>query len=95
MVDPMRVSRLVRTSAYRAGQQYERARQAYRQARDTVYAGELPHDEAGRVRIVCRRYAERRAVQLDPSGHPACYDRGHRDCEGCVEDIQAGRIETW
>lgn len=95
MVDPSRVHRVIRSSAYRAGRQYERARKAYKEARDAVYAEELPQDDAGRARIVCRRHAERRAVRLDPAGHPACYDRGHRDCEGCVEDIRTGRIETW
>lgn len=95
MSDPSRVTRLVRTSANRAGRQLAQARHAYRVARDSVYAGELPHDDAGRVRIVCRRHAERRAVRLDPRERPPCYDAGHRDCDGCVEDIRAGRIETW
>ena len=92
MVDP---SRVLRNSAYRAGKQLQEAKRAYRHARDSVYAGELPQDEAGRARIVCRRYAEQRTVHLDAAGRPACFERGHRDCEGCHEDIQDGRIETW
>ena len=49
----------------------------------------------GRARIVCRRYAERRAVSLDERLRPVCYDADHPDCQGCVEDIDAGTIETW
>lgn len=47
------------------------------------------------MRIVCRRYAEKRAVTLDEEGCPACFDADHPDCEGCVEDLYAGTIETW
>lgn len=95
MAEPSRLARWLHRSANRAGRQAERAKQAYRTARDAVYAGELPTDESGRARIVCRRYAERRAVRIDATGRPACYADGHPDCEGCVEDIRIGRIETW
>ena len=78
-----------------AGRQYERARQAYAGARDEALAGELPTDEQGRARIVCRRYAERRATRIDASARPACFEADHPDCEGCREDILTEQIETW
>ncbi|MFB6103209.1 MAG: hypothetical protein ABEJ73_11685 [Haloplanus sp.] len=87
-----RLERFVRTTFRSAGRRYAEARQAYREGRD---ASDLPQDEEGRVRIVCRREAERRAVALDGAGRPACYEAGHPDCEGCVEDIREGVVETW
>jgi hypothetical protein len=45
--------------------------------------------------MVCRRHAERRAVELDADARPICFEADHPDCEGCVEDIRAGRVETW
>lgn len=68
------------------------ASEAFRNARG---AGALPTDEHGRVRIVCRRHAEHRAVALDVRGRPACYEEGHTDCEGCLEDVRDGTVETW
>jgi hypothetical protein len=56
--------------------------------------GALPQDEAGQVKIVCRRYAERRAVELD-SGVPTCHEEGIPDCESCLEDLEDGTVETW
>lgn len=93
--DGSRVNRLMRSTANRAGRQVERARQAYIAARDGTFADGLPQDETGRARVVCRRHAERRRVRLDEAGRPDCYDPGHHDCEGCVEDIRSGRVETW
>jgi hypothetical protein len=55
----------------------------------------LPRNENGDARIVCRRYAERRAVGVDDAGRPACFDADHPDCQGCVEDVRDGRVETW
>jgi hypothetical protein len=56
--------------------------------------GTLPHDESGKVRIVCRRHAERRAVTLN-GDTPACYESDNPDCESCVEDVADGTVETW
>ena len=80
------VGRLART----AGRRYAETVAAYRDGRR-----EPPRDAAGRVRIVCRRYAEKRAVALDEEGRPACFDADHPACEGCVEDLRDGQIETW
>jgi len=94
MTDPDRLSRFLRTKANAAGRQYERARRAYGSARVSALA-DLPTDEEGQARIVCRRYAERRAVPLDDEARPACFDPDHPDCRGCLEDVRDGRIETW
>lgn len=103
MADRRRLERFLRSKLQEAGEQYEElrtstdaqldeAREAYRVARN---ARELPSDEEGRTKIVCRRYAERRAAMLDDEYRPACYEAGHPDCEGCAEDVREGRIETW
>ncbi|MFB6172739.1 MAG: hypothetical protein ABEJ23_09415 [Haloarculaceae archaeon] len=80
--------------ARRLGREYGEARAAYRDGRGTR-GGSLPTDESGNVRIVCRRYAERRAVAFDDAGRPACFDPDHQDCQGCVEDVRDGQVETW
>ncbi|MFB6219772.1 MAG: hypothetical protein ABEH77_11480 [Halobacteriaceae archaeon] len=87
---PDRVARAVRG----AGRRFEETRRAYRAGRGLGEA-DLPGDEAGRARIVCRRHAERRAVFLDGEACPECYEAGHPACEGCVEDIRLGQVETW
>lgn len=103
MPDRRRFERALRKQLRRAGEQYEElrrstdgqlaeARDAYESARN---ANSLPTDDAGRAKIVCRRYAERRAATLDDRYRPACYEKDHPDCEGCVEDVREGRIETW
>ncbi|RQG95258.1 DUF7091 family protein [Natrarchaeobius chitinivorans] len=103
MADRRRLERFVRSKLQDAGEEYaqfrestdeqlEEAREAYRVAKN---ARSLPSDEEGRARIVCRRYAEQRAAKLDEQYRPACYEAGHPDCEGCAEDVRAGRIETW
>jgi len=89
-----RLRRLLRTKLHSAGKQFEAARRAYSDAKSAALA-DLPTDEEGRARIVCRRHAEKRAVSLDEEARPACYDPEHRDCRGCVEDIREDRIETW
>jgi len=94
MTDPDRLSRFLRTKVHAAGRQYERARRAYGSARTSALA-EIPTDEEGRARIVCRRHADQRAVHLDEEGRPACFDPDHPDCRGCLEDIREGRVETW
>ncbi|MFB6160380.1 MAG: hypothetical protein ABEJ61_04285 [Haloferacaceae archaeon] len=75
-----------------AGRRVAEIRDAYREGRR---AADLPTDDEGRVRIVCRRHAERRAVTLDDAGRPACFEAGHPDCEGCVGDVREGVVETW
>ncbi|WP_458207286.1 DUF7091 family protein [Haladaptatus sp. NG-SE-30] len=77
-----------------ADRQMEEAKEAYKNAHDATLA-DLPQDEQGRAKIVCRRHVERRAVFLDEKSRPACFDPEHPDCEGCVEDIREGTIETW
>ncbi len=94
MSNRRRFERILRTKLRSAGRQYAEARHAYQSARD-VAASDLPTDEEGRVKVVCRRYAERRAVELDSGFRPDCFDPDHVDCQGCVEDIRDGRIETW
>ncbi len=92
MTDGDRLERFLRTKLQNMGRQYEEVRMEFYRGR---YDSDLPTDEMGRARIVCRRYAEKRAVRLDGSGRPTCYESGHPDCEGCVEDIQEDRIQTW
>ena len=81
----------LRRAANRAGRQLASVRSEYRQGR---IEGALPTDEAGNVRIVCRRHAEERAVALE-DGRPECFDGDHPACESCAEDIAEGVIETW
>ena len=92
-----RFARFVRDQFRAAGRQYARAKRAYDDGRDASQSDlpDLPRDGEGRVRLVCRRHAERRAVGLDESGLPACFEAGHPDCEGCVEDVRSGVVETW
>ena len=94
MSNRRRLKRLLRTKLRSAGKQYADAKRAYSDARRAA-AVELPTDEDGRARIVCRRYAEKRRVSLDDAGRPHCFDGDHRDCRGCVEDVREGRVETW
>lgn len=86
--------RFLRDKIRSAGRQYETAKRAYREGSASTSTS-LPRDEKGRARIVCRRYAERRAVALDDEGRPACFDADHQDCQGCLEDIRERRVETW
>lgn len=101
MADRDELEGFLRTTLQDAGSRFERlrrsaglaeARNAYESARN---ASGLPEDDEGRARIVCRRYAERRATRLDEEFRPACYEAGHPDCEGCLEDVREGRVETW
>ena len=92
--------RFVRERLRKLGQEYERTRRAYAEGKgeaesSAAAAFELPVDEAGRAKLVCRRDAEKRAIDVDEAGRPACFDPEHTDCVGCVEDIQGGVIETW
>ena len=95
MIDRSRVSWFLRAKARAAGRQYELARHAYVDARNSVLTGDVPREDDGRVRIVCRRYAERRAVALDDQSRPECFEADHPDCQGCLEDLRDGTIETW
>lgn len=91
-----RLRRFVRTTFRNAGRQYAEARREYREGRGgAVVDADLPRDEEGRLRIVCRRHAERRAVGVDGAGRPDCFEAGHPDCEGCAEDVRDGVVETW
>lgn len=103
-----RLGRVIRQQLREAGRQFEEAKQVYSEAQegaaDSDTGGgeggedssfELPTDDDDNARIVCRRYAEKRAVAVDGDGRPACFDPTHPDCEGCVEDIQQGVVETW
>ncbi|WP_132059030.1 DUF7091 family protein [Halorussus amylolyticus] len=89
-----RLEQFLRSTFRSAGRQYADAKRAYRDARQATLA-DLPQDDEGRARIVCRRYVERRAVSLDAKVRPACFDPDHPDCRGCVEDVRDGRVETW
>jgi hypothetical protein len=94
MTDSDRLSRFLRTKLRSVGRQYEQAKLSYGSARASALA-DLPTDDEGRARIVCRRFAEQREVHLDSEARPACFDADHPDCQGCLEDIRDGRIETW
>lgn len=89
-----RLERVLKQYARRAGERVGELEAAYRAGQSGV-GDELPTDEEGRVQIVCRRYAERRAVALDDLGRPACFEAEHPDCEGCAEDVRTGDVETW
>jgi hypothetical protein len=89
--DPL--SEFLQSKLQAAGRQYAEARRAYSRAKAEALV-DVATDEEGRARIVCRRYAEQRAVDLDGDGRPSCYE-DHPDCEGCVEDISEGVVETW
>jgi hypothetical protein len=95
--DDDRFERFLRRTFRRAGRRYAEATRAYRTGRD--YAGgaafDLPTDDEGRARLVCRRHADRRAVRVDADARPACFEAGHPDCEGCAEDVREGVVETW
>ncbi|WP_336001403.1 DUF7091 family protein [Halorientalis halophila] len=93
MADEGRLERFV-ANLRAAGDQVAEARRAYGDAKRSAQA-DLPQDERGRAKIVCRRYAERRAVAVDDAGRPACFDPDHTDCQGCVEDVREGVVETW
>ena len=94
MVDDDRLARFIRDGLRSAGRQLSDAKRAYSNGKRATLAG-LPRDDEGRARIVCRRYAERRAVSLDDRLRPVCYDADHPDCQGCVEDIEDGTVETF
>jgi len=88
-----RLERALRRRLRAAGEEFARARRAYREGRAEGQF-DLPTDEDG-ARIVCRRHAERRSVPVDEAGRPACFEADHPDCEGCAEDVREGVVETW
>ena len=94
MGDDDRLGRFIRNSLRSAGRQLSDAKRAYSNGKRAALAG-LPSDDEGRARIVCRRYAERRAASLDEQLRPVCYDADHPDCQGCLEDIRDGTVETF
>lgn len=91
MSDDGWLGRLVRATARTVGRRYAEAGRTYRDSRSATRAGRLYDQHA---RIVCRRYVQKRTVVLD-GYEPDCFEAGHPDCEGCVEDIREGAIETW
>ncbi len=91
-----RLERVIRQQLRKAGRQLEEAKRAYNEGRRSeADQFAVPTDEDGNAQIVCRRYAERRAVQVDGNGRPECFDPEHPDCQGCAEDIRNGVVETW
>ncbi|WP_418281275.1 DUF7091 family protein [Halorubrum sp. DTA98] len=97
-----RLERVIRQRLRKAGRRFEEAKRAYTEGKsdpDGENSGtdlyELPSDDDGHARIVCRRYAERRAVAVDAEGRPSCFEPEHPDCEGCAEDVRDGYVETW
>lgn len=91
------LDRLVRRTFRDVGRQYAEAKRAYEEGRteSAAAAFDLPTDDEGRARIVCRRHAERRTVGVDEAGRPDCFDPDHPDCRGCAEDVREGVVETW
>jgi hypothetical protein len=104
-MDDGELERFLRLTFRSAGRQVEEARRAFDEARTesapdsdadrTVTLPDLPENANGNARIVCRRHAEKRALALDDAGRPPCFDADHVDCQGCVEDIRDGTVETW
>ena len=92
--DGQRLPRFLRSGLASAGRQLAEARRAYENAKHAARA-DLPQSEDGEARLVCRRFAERRTVEIDGEGRPECFDAEHPDCRGCVEDVRSGTIETW
>ncbi|MFC6731043.1 MULTISPECIES: hypothetical protein [unclassified Haladaptatus] len=97
MSNRRRIERLIRQQFRKAGRQMGRARHEYREGRgERSRTPDAPETDGGReMNIVCRRYAERRTVSLDAQQHPHCFDAESVDCQGCLEDIREGIIETW
>ena len=93
-MDEGRIHRFLTRTFQSASRQVQDAKQAYSDAKRSALA-DLPQDDAGRAKLVCRRHAERRAVSLDADARPACFDPDHQDCRGCVEDVRDGVVETW
>lgn len=94
MAEEDRLRRFVATTVRSAGRQLAEAKRAYSDAKRAALA-DLPQDERGRAKLVCRRAAEKRAIHLDAAGRPACFDPDHQDCRGCLEDVRDGIVETW
>ena len=93
-----RLEAFLREHLRAAGRNVERTRAAFSEGKvggDDDAIAALPTDDVGRAQLVCRRHAVKRAATIDSEGRPACFDADHLDCRGCVEDIEAGRIETW
>ncbi|WP_430503721.1 DUF7091 family protein [Haloparvum sp. PAK95] len=102
-----RLGRVIRQQLREAGRQFEEAKRAYSEAQESTADSDtgaeanesssfdLPTNDDGNARIVCRRYAEKRAVAVAGDGRPACFDPTHPDCEGCAEDVRQGVVETW
>lgn len=85
------IGRFARRAARSVGRQLAEARREFQTGRSE---SRLPTDDAGRAKLVCRRYAEKRAVHLE-DGVPECYESDHPACQGCAADVQDGSVETW
>lgn len=94
MGDDSRVERFLKSKLRSAGRQAAEAREEYLASKAAAKWG-LPTDEDGEARLICRRHADRRTVPVDLEGRPACFDPDHPDCQGCVEDLRDGLVETW
>ncbi len=93
-----RLRRAIYQQMREAGRTVERSRHAYQNGRarsNPASEFDLPTDADGNVRIVCRRYAEQRTVNIDEKGRPGCFEARHPDCEGCAEDVREGTVESW
>jgi hypothetical protein len=90
MSDEGRIERFFHSTARAVGRRYAESKHAYDHGRTRTADG--PYDE--HARIVCRRYAQKRTVVLD-GYEPDCFEAGHPDCEGCLEDVREGTVETW
>lgn len=88
------LQRAIQATLRSAGRQIQAAKMAYTDAKHSTLA-DLPQNDEGKARIVCRRYAERRALGLDDEGRPTCFDPDHPDCQGCAEDVRDGTVEVW
>lgn len=78
--------------ARKAGRQFEETKREYTNGRTD---SNIPRDENGRAKIVCRRHDENRAVTLGDDRTPDCYDPENPACNGCLQDIREESVETW
>lgn len=88
-----RLERFIRTKLRGVGRRIEETRVAYSEGQAAAW--DLPTDGEGNAKLVCRRFAEKRAVDVDSKGRPSCFDADHPDCRGCAEDVREGVVETW
>jgi len=78
----------VRDRLRKLGKGYERTRRAYTEGKGEAESppgeGSLPVDEAGRAKLVCRRYAEKARGRARRGGEASLFRSGpHRLCRLC------------